>query len=541
MSEPNHFDCGDRSSSTQNSFSNFFDWNSEMRLASSSKSSSDSSNTGGRSSVSEPEFIDFTASEKIADPYARSNQFAAFDRDTSPSNARNFSADGKTADSPHASSDHCCDSDNRSSDGDPLDKHQESDRQRLLEQQESQLRRQVIQMMETLIRDLFALAMLCQQMNRDTGSGGGSGRGHAGSGGEHGGHDPAPEAPSRPSAPEIPSTPIHPSTPEKPATPGKPSAPEKPSTPAAPDKPHQPDKSPSPDHPSAPHGSGNSNNDSPSGSKYADTGISRGKTIYRDDFNGSRGEKPNQEIFDTAHIGADGKTRQRGPSIDEDAIISTNNTVQDGHGHLQMFPVRQKTYDPVAKEYVDYTKGSYHTTDGLNFNLKDHPNGIVIEERAKHPTAPGAKFDALWLMTEHWAADPAKGEKQGSTIEYDAAEGGGADITVHYPVKNSEGKSEDHYGGGAHPKDVDIDDGQFHTYTVVIKPNSETGKGDVTEYIDGKKEFSKANVFPADKPIHLKASMEVSPKWTHKTLTGPGGMDSDAAGVIDYLDVSELK
>lgn len=108
-------------------------------------------------------------------------------------------------------------------------------------------------------------------------------------------------------------------------------------------------------------------------------------------------------------------------------------------------------------------------------------------------------------------------------------------------MKNSEGKSEDNYGGGAHPKDVDIDDGQFHTYTVVIKPNSETGKGDVTEYIDGKKEFSKDNVFPANKPIHLKASLEVSPKWTHKTLTGPGGMDSNAAGVIDYLDVSELK
>jgi hypothetical protein len=30
-------------------------------------------------------------------------------------------------------------------------------------------------------------------------------------------------------------------------------------------------------------------------------------------------------------------------------------------------------------------------------------------------------------------------------------------------------------------------------------------------------------------------------KWPHKTLTGPGGMDSDAAGVIDYVDVSELK
>ncbi len=182
-----------------------------------------------------------------------------------------------------------------------------------------------------------------------------------------------------------------------------------------------------------------------------------------------------------------------------------------------------------------------HTTDGLNFSLKDHPEGIAIEVRAKHPTRDGAKFNALWIMTERWAADPAKGERQGDTIEYDAAEGGGADIAIHYPTKGESGKSEDHYGGGAHPKDVNFNDGNFHTYTIVITPNEKTGGGDVVQYVDGKKEFAKENVFPGDKDLHLKSSLEISPKWTHKTLTGPGGMDSDAAGVIDYIDVSELK
>jgi hypothetical protein len=33
----------------------------------------------------------------------------------------------------------------------------------------------------------------------------------------------------------------------------------------------------------------------------------------------------------------------------------------------------------------------------------------------------------------------------------------------------------------------------------------------------------------------------VSPKWTVKTHTSAGGMNSDAAGIIDYVDVSELK
>lgn len=283
-------------------------------------------------------------------------------------------------------------------------------------------------------------------------------------------------------------------------------------------------------------------NDSPSGSRYENTPVVRGRTIFRDDFNGARGEMPNQKVFDTAHIGADGKTRQRGPSIDEDGIIDVKNTVQDGKGHLQLFAEREKTYDPVAKEYVNYTKGSMHTTDGLNFNLKDHPNGVVVEVRAKHPTADGAKFNALWLMTERWTADPSKGEVKGDTIEYDAAEGGGADIAIHYPVKDmATGKTKDNYGGGAHPTEVDFNDGKFHTYTVVITPNEKTGKGDVVQYVDGKKVFQKENVFPGDKDLHLKASMEVSPKWTKKTLTGPGGMDSDAAGVIDYIDVSELK
>ncbi|HEY9714927.1 MAG TPA: hypothetical protein V6C72_15775 [Chroococcales cyanobacterium] len=273
---------------------------------------------------------------------------------------------------------------------------------------------------------------------------------------------------------------------------------------------------------------------------YASKGIVKAKTIYHDDFNGAKGEHPNPAVFDTAHIGPDGQTRQRGASIDEDAIVSSNNSELDGKGDLQLFPTKQTTYDPVAKENVDYTTGSMNTGKGLHFNLKDYPNGLVVEVRAKHPTAPGSKFDALWLMTNDWAADPKKGQSKGDTIEYDAAEGGGADITVHYPTKDASGKSKDNYGGGAHPTDVNFQDGNFHTYTVVIKPNSKTGKGDVVEYVDGKQEFSQQNVFPADQDIHLRSSLEISPKWTHQTYTGDGGMNSSAAGVIDYLDVSEL-
>lgn len=272
---------------------------------------------------------------------------------------------------------------------------------------------------------------------------------------------------------------------------------------------------------------------------YADTGVVRGKTIYRNDFNGARGEMPDQKVFDTAHIGPDGKTRQRGPSIDEDGITSQRNTVLDGDGHLQLFPQKEKTYDPVAKEYVDYTKGTMNTAQGLRINLKDHPDGVVIEVRAKHPTAVGSKFDALWIMTDNWAADASKGQKQGDTVEFDAAEGKHADITVHYPTKVG-GVTKDHWGGSAHPTDVDFNDGKFHTYTVVIKPNKQTGRGDVVEYVDGKKEFEKESVFPGGTDLHLRSSLEVSPKWTKQVFKGEGGMDSNAAGVIDYLDVSEL-
>ncbi|MBS1953726.1 MAG: hypothetical protein JST89_06065 [Cyanobacteria bacterium SZAS-4] len=273
--------------------------------------------------------------------------------------------------------------------------------------------------------------------------------------------------------------------------------------------------------------------------RFANTGVQRGRTIYRDDFSGSKGEHPNSNVFDTQHIGPDGKTRQRGPSIHEDAMISDANTVMDGKGHLQLFADKQRTFDPESGEYVNYTKGSLHTAPdaanhekGLTFNLKDYPNGIVIETRAKHPTNPGAKFDALWIMTDHWAADPAKGEKKRDTIEYDAAEGGGAGITVHYPVK--EGDKSVSYTGGYHH--MDLEDGKFHTYTVAISHN-----GNVVQYVDGEKVFSQKDVFPTDKDLHLKASLEVSPQWTHKKYTGDGGMNSDGAGIIDYLDVSELK
>lgn len=273
--------------------------------------------------------------------------------------------------------------------------------------------------------------------------------------------------------------------------------------------------------------------------RYADTGVERGRTLFRDDFNGKLGEEPNREVFDTEHIGADGKTRQRGDSIQEKGIISENNTVMDGNGHLQLFAKKEQTWDPVAKEYVPYTKGSYHTSDGMNFKLDDHPDGVVIEVRAKHPTAPGAKFNALWIMTRDWTAK--QGEKPGSTVEYDAAEGGGADIAIHWPYKDANGETKVKHPGGFHPKDVDFEDGQFHTYTVAITKNPETGRGDVTQYIDGKKEYSAKKIFPSDKALHIKASMEVSPKWTGKTLTSEGGMNSDAAGIIDYVDVSELK
>ena len=278
--------------------------------------------------------------------------------------------------------------------------------------------------------------------------------------------------------------------------------------------------------------------DSPN-KRYADTGVERGRTLFRDDFNGKLGEQPNRKVFDTEHIGADGKTRQRGDSIQEKGIIDENNTVMDGDGHLQLFAKKERTWDPVAKEFVPYTKGSYHTSDGMNFKLDDHPNGVVIEVRAKHPTAPGAKFNALWIMTRDWTAK--QGEKPGSTVEYDAAEGGGADIAIHWPYKDANGETKVKHPGGFHPKDVDFEDGKFHTYTVVLTKNPETGRGDVTQYIDGKKEYSAKNIFPNDKPLHIKASMEVSPKWTGKTLTSEGGMNSDAAGIIDYVDVSELK
>lgn len=301
---------------------------------------------------------------------------------------------------------------------------------------------------------------------------------------------------------------------------------------------HKPpvEKPPEPKPPvDTPHsGSGQTN------SHLHEFGLDLGKTIYHNDFNGAKGSQPDPKILDTAHIAANGGTRQRGPSIHENAIISQNNSVLDGNGHLQIFPVKQRTYDEKGKEWVDYTKGSMVSTNDLDLKLKDHPGGYVVELRAKHPTAPGAKFDALWMETDTWAADPAKGQKPRDTVEFDAAEGGGADITVHYPVKNNEGKSEDHYGGGAHPKDLNLEDGQFHTYDIVVTPNAKTGRGDITEYIDGKKRFSGESIIPKDAQMHLQTSLEISPKWTKKVYTGDGGMNSTGAGQLDYLTVTDL-
>ncbi len=82
---------------------------------------------------------------------------------------------------------------------------------------------------------------------------------------------------------------------------------------------------------------------------------SRGAEPYSETTSTVRAESVPIRTFSTRrHIGADGKTRQRGESIHEDGIISTKNTVQDGEGHLQLFPVRQRTYDEVGKEYVNY-------------------------------------------------------------------------------------------------------------------------------------------------------------------------------------------
>jgi|GEM_PF-4209408 len=272
-----------------------------------------------------------------------------------------------------------------------------------------------------------------------------------------------------------------------------------------------------------------------------DLGLNLGKSVYYNDFNGAKGSQPDPRILDTAHISANGGTRQRGDSIHENAIIDKDNSVLDGNGHLQIFPTKERTYDEKGKEWVDYKKGSMVSTNSLDMNLKDHPGGYVVELRAKHPTATGAKFDALWMETDTWAADPAKGQKKGDTLEFDAGEGGGADITVHYPVKNSEGKSEDNYGGGAHPKDLNLEDGQFHTYDVVVTPNAKTGRGDITEYIDGIKRFSGESIVPKDAQMHLQTSLEISPKWTKKIYTGDGGMNSTGAGQLDYLTVTDLK
>lgn len=414
------------------------------------------------------------------------------------------------------------------------------------EQFEQNQTRQLLEMAQKLMQTLVALSMLYGQWLQQNSAGSMSGNNNGNDSGsaapdaDYGNSDNYPSRPANNSKPKPPSIDKAGGT-SKPHNQNNQNNPDK-----SPNKDDSDDRgnTDSPERPGSEKSENAANSDnsaSPSGTKYADTGVERGRTIFRDDFSGARGEMPNQKIFDTAHIGADNKDRQRGPSIDEDGIARRENTVMDGNGNLQMFAKQEKTWDPVAKEYVNYTKGTYHTTDGLNFNLKDHPEGVVVEVRAKHPTADGAKFNALWIMTERWSADPAKGESKGDTIEYDAAEGGGADIAIHYPVRDAEtGKSKDNYGGGAHP-DIDFNDGKFHTYTVAITPNSKTGRGDVVQYVDGKKVLEKENVFPGDKPLHIKASMEVSPKWTHKTLTGPGGMDSNASGVIDYVDISELK
>ncbi|MBX9949423.1 MAG: hypothetical protein K2Y39_09670 [Candidatus Obscuribacterales bacterium] len=527
----NSFERGDGSGSgSQNSSASFFDWNTEMRAANSTKSNYENIAPagGGGGSRNEPDFIDFGDCTRTY----KNSEYGLTTEYTTQSRAE----------------DKVVYINDRG--GEQTFRYDPESRRESTEQQYRQDQsQQLAEALQNFVRALTTICMLYSRWLQQNyagagGSGGheggyGGGNGNGGSDTGSGGYDmptPGPDGPiyEQPSAPR-------PSRPRP-----QPSAPRPPrgdsnSGNTGNDKGGN-DGNNGNDGNTGNIGDGRGNTDSPSGSRYADTGVVRGRTIFRDDFNGARGEKPNQQVFDTAHIGADGKTRQRGPSIDEDGIIDVDNTVQDGKGHLQLFAERERTYDPVAKEYVNYTKGSMHTTEGLNFNLKDHPEGVVVEVRAKHPTADGAKFNALWLMTERWGADPAKGEVKGDTIEYDAAEGGGADIAIHYPVKDmATGKSKDNYGGGAHPKDVDFNDGKFHTYTVVITPNEKTGRGDVVQYVDGKKVFQKDNVFPGDKDLHLKASMEVSPKWTKKTLTSQGGMDSDAAGVIDYIDVSELK
>lgn len=510
MTESYGFERGENGISSQ-PYQSFFDYNREMREA---NLNSNRINTGEKMPTGEPIYLDFGNPSRITKyedgrtvfEYENSNQQVNYD---SPANART-----------------------------------EQEQMRQDEMRENQSR-QIMQALQNIMQALVTLSMLCQRMmsGNDTGYGGGgqSGSGQFG-GGYDGGAGGYPDGGS--GSGDIPALPQPQPTRPRPERP----RPDRPRSETPRDNKPETD-APGKENPSEPgdrdtEGGGANPPITDSGSqsgRYANTGIERGRTIFRDDFSGNRGERPNQDIFDTAHIGADGKTRQRGESIDEDGIISVKNTVQDGNGHLQLFPVKERTYDEVGKEYVNYTKGSMHTTDGLNFNLKDHPDGVAIEVRAKHPTRDGAKFNALWIMTERWAADPSKGESKGDTIEYDAAEGGGADIAIHYPVKDmATGKSKDNYGGGAHP-DIDFEDGKFHTYTVVITPNDKTGRGDVVQYIDGKKVFSKENVFPGDKDLHLKSSLEISPKWTKKTLTGPGGMDSDAAGVIDYMDISELK
>ncbi len=500
MAESYLSDHGDSiGSNTNSAFNSFFDWNNEMRSAKLSRNSSAPENNSilGAGAATEPDFIDFNdGTRRITQSTGRG--LIEYINDSEPGERVVYTND--------IANDH------QTFQYDRAPQNQERNTE---EQERQEQTRQLGEAIQNFIKALVALSMLYSRWMQQNYAGGGNQGGDTG----YGGYDRPTAGPDSGNANQ-----------DSDFTPAPRPVRPRPQPPAQPRNPRSDTANP-----------GSGNTDRPSGSRYEDTGITRGRTIFRDDFNGERGERPNQAVFDTAHIGADGKTRQRGESIHEDGIISANNTVQDGEGHLQLFPVRQRTYDEVGKEYVNYTKGSMHTTNGLNFNLKDHPDGIAIEVRAKHPTRDGAKFNALWIMTERWAADPAKGERQGDTIEYDAAEGGGADIAIHYPTKGESGKSEDHYGGGAHPKDVNFNDGNFHTYTIVITPNEKTGRGDVVQYVDGKKEFAKENVFPGDKDLHLKASLEISPKWTHKTLTGPGGMNSDAAGVIDYIDVSELK
>lgn len=544
------FDRGDNTTTgSQNSNQSFFDWNSEMRVANQGFGKTSETLTSSRSA--EPAFLDFGDSLPQTTATSEPNRAIEIRRGDGPQDKVILTNDG-------AGKISYIDTSNKQTtewDGREYESPEEQNRQE-----------QAIQMQEAFQNFVRAIVQLCmiysRMLQQNYGGGGGNGGGGDSnySGGNSGGYGDTgsggydmptagPDGPvyEQPSQPRPARPRPQPSTPSRPRGDSSDNGSDRPSNPsqngndngAGNDNNNGGDNTPGKD---GNIGDDRGNTDSPSGSRYEDTGVVRGRTIFRDDFNGARGEMPNQKVFDTAHIGADGKTRQRGPSIDEDGIIDVKNTVQDGKGHLQLFPEREKTYDPVAKEYVNYTKGSMHTTDGLNFNLKDHPEGVVVEVRAKHPTRDGAKFNALWIMTERWAADPSKGEVKGDTIEYDAAEGGGADIAIHYPVKDiATGKTKDNYGGGAHPNDIDFNDGKFHTYTVVITPNEKTGKGDVVQYVDGKKVLQKENVFPGDKDLHLKASMEVSPKWTKKTLTGPGGMDSDAAGVIDYIDVSELK